>query len=162
MVKKPFQVTVPFEVKRTVLTEITADTMSTACTISFVETVKVTECCTYTALSSKKTAQILGEQQIANYQYRKFVTKLPKPQLQNYIRIVIFIAQKGWACRDLYVKYSVQYNVVLPVKETFVGLVLGTQPGSALPSRLHKDKLTISRSIPDHCSLPWEAAMIRN
>jgi hypothetical protein len=73
MVKKPFQVTVPFEVKRAVLTEITADTMSTACTISFVETVKVT------AELQKDRADFRRIVNDANYQYHKFVAKLPKP-----------------------------------------------------------------------------------
>jgi hypothetical protein len=77
MVKKLFQVTVPLEVKRTVLTEITADTLTTACTNSFVQTVKMTEFCA-TAVLQKGRADFRRRVNDANYKYRKFVTKLPK------------------------------------------------------------------------------------
>ncbi len=65
-------------------------------------------------------------------------------------KLWFLLLKKGWLVETyLYRVYStIQYNVVLPVKETFVGLVLGTQPGSALPSRLNRDKLTIK--IPKH------------
>jgi hypothetical protein len=52
--------------------------MSTACTISFVETVKVTEFCTYTAELQKDHADFRRIVNDANYQYRQFFTKLPK------------------------------------------------------------------------------------
>ncbi len=89
MVKKPFQVAVPFEVKRTVLTEITADTMSTACTITFVETVKVTEFCTYTAELQKDRADFRRIVNDANYQYQITDTKFSK------IRSGMFITDPG-------------------------------------------------------------------
>jgi hypothetical protein len=53
--------------------------MSTACTISCVETVKMAEFCTYTAELQKDRADFRRMVNDANYQYRKFVTKLPKP-----------------------------------------------------------------------------------
>ncbi len=42
------------------------------------------------------------------------------------------------------------HNVLVPVEETLVGLVLGTEPGPALPPRLHTQEgaLENNKEIP--------------